>query len=936
MWRADGYSLGDLLYSLPLAPGQKKLVAVVDWDRQEDAIRQASRRETEALTTDLSHDRDISEIIDSSLRQHMHGSSHADTESVGGALGGFIGPVVFGGGGGVSSAGSSASQSSSRDVAATSLNQARDRTLQAASSVRSQRATVVQSARQGESVRVQTDVVANHNHCHALTMEYFEVLRHFQVSQELAHVQECLLVPFELTPFTADKALRHRDGLRSGLRRPDLAGGFDALERVRTSWSDADLPTGRYADEIVTDLDGELWMTIALPRPKDTDDDGYDASQWVPYTGMLSQPPDQVWTTYMGVALPADRDRVWNSRLAPRIADRLVNRLTLTVNLDNGADIRGVNIDTTLVSRYLPDQPLLVALRPTTTTPAVPRARITSVTLGMPGSIPANVRMVIRSAALRYRTAHLEHVLVPTRRVDNDLGENDTVEMPTRLDRTELRNPRQEDRTLADRLLNHLEEHVEHYHQAIWLAMDPNRRFLLLDGFVGPNGSGRSVASLVENRLMGVVGNCLVMPVVPGVQLDPTYKHSDRDGAGLLDLYATDPVPPMRISVPTRGVFAEAVMGACNSCELKDDNRMWRWDESPIPDEPTNIGQVSTATRRRAASELRPDEFPASIVRLQDVPVAPAMTGLAAALDLIGTPNLFNDITGLALNQENASKALDASMKTASFFASQAGALAQQRFLGKEMHRSIKRIKQARDDKLITPEQARTLTESTIKGAMGEPRPSQDAPTATLAVQRAIEKAAESPNSTVKVDRPDGSVEVRKGAHVSSAVDVDVDPPVDPITQADTKTCWAAAGAMLWGWKQRQSMTIPTALDQIGSGWREKFDANTPLTPGEVISFTKAIGLVAEGPASYTAAGIAGLLNRHGPLWVIGDDAIENNHLTHVRIVTGIHGDDAPEGTKVTVIDPADGAPAPEGFTDFQHRLEAGDVVEFGLGIMHF
>ena len=37
---------------------------------------------------------------------------------------------------------------------------------------------------------------------------------------------------------------------------------------------------------------------------------------------------------------------------------------------------------------------------------------------------------------------------------------------------------------------------------------------------------------------------------------------------------------------------------------------------------------------------------------------------------------------------------------------------------------------------------------------------------------------------------------------------------------------------MLHGWKQRQTMTIETALDQIGSGWRERFDAHRPLTPG--------------------------------------------------------------------------------------------------------
>ena len=33
VWRADGCSMGDLLYSLPLAPWHKKLIAVVHWER---------------------------------------------------------------------------------------------------------------------------------------------------------------------------------------------------------------------------------------------------------------------------------------------------------------------------------------------------------------------------------------------------------------------------------------------------------------------------------------------------------------------------------------------------------------------------------------------------------------------------------------------------------------------------------------------------------------------------------------------------------------------------------------------------------------------------------------------------------------------------------------------------------------------------------------
>ena len=42
VWYADGYSLGDLLYSLPLAPGQKKLISVIDWERRESTSRATS------------------------------------------------------------------------------------------------------------------------------------------------------------------------------------------------------------------------------------------------------------------------------------------------------------------------------------------------------------------------------------------------------------------------------------------------------------------------------------------------------------------------------------------------------------------------------------------------------------------------------------------------------------------------------------------------------------------------------------------------------------------------------------------------------------------------------------------------------------------------------------------------------------------------------
>ena len=450
VWRADGYSLGDLLYSLPLAPGQQKLVSVLDWDRSEVAARRAERTEAESLTADLSHDRDISDVISTSLSESMRGSSRADVESVGGGIAGFIGPLVFGAAGGVSSAGSTANQTSARSITGSALNHVRDRTLQSASSVRSQRSTVVQTSRQGESVRAQTEAVANYNHCHALTVEYFEVLRHLQVSQELAGVQECLFIPFSIAPFTTEKALRWREPLEPAVSRRDLAGAFDSLDRVRSNWVGADYPVGRYADEVLIDLDGELTVRITLPRPADGEDDEFVEGNWAGYVDLLWDTPENIWKRYLGVALEADRDAIWDARIAPGIAQRLLETLTAAL-VDAGGSTRTVDLDPAMVGLFAQDRALVVGIRAEIPLPVVQRAQIDRVRLALAAStLPSGARIVVDSGTLRYRTAHLSADLFANRRILNDLSIGDTVEIPVPLTPLEKRNPRELDRRQAE------------------------------------------------------------------------------------------------------------------------------------------------------------------------------------------------------------------------------------------------------------------------------------------------------------------------------------------------------------------------------------------------------------------------------------------------------------------------------------------------------
>jgi hypothetical protein len=946
VWRADGYSLGDVLYSLALAPGQQKLISILDWERRAEARRTERRSSSEDLSADLGHDRDIADIVRSALHERMEAQSSARVSSVGGGFGGFIGPVVFGAAGGSSSAGSGAHQASSRDITATALNSARDRTLQAASAVRGQRATVVQSGREGESVLAQTEAIANNNHCHALTVEYFEVLRHFQVSQELAHVQECLLVPFAVSPFTRQKALRWRAVLQDmsvphGDRDVRLAPLFDALQRATDNWAHVDLPAARYADEPLRELDGELRLTMSIPRPADTVANGYDAATWGPYQQLLGAASaaalQDIWTRFMGVAQPADRPDVWNTRLAPVVARRMVDQMVVELGLPDGTYSAPVNLDLTLVSPYRPGAMLLATFRAAGAMPALARAQVARVRLGFPPNmVPAQVETTVQSGSMRYRTDYATRALFADYRILNDLGSSDAVEIPTPLDRTEKNDPRQGDRRLVRTLLDILNEHVEFMHRVIWLSMDPNRRFMFLDGVLAPDADGRSVASVVENRVIGIVGNSLVMPVVPGLKLDPTYEFAAQTTADLRQHYAADPPPPMRVSVPTRGVFAEAVMGACNSCEHIDDTKFWHWDEAPIPDAPAPIDALSTASRATTAPSVTPSDYPDALVAMQNAPAAPDPSGLSAALGALGTTNLFRDLTGLALNQENASGALKSVLSTAQSFASQGAALAQQKFLNGQVDRNLDLIKAARERKQITPEQAQEMTESMFRGALGERRPESEPVTDNPAVQRVMERAASSDSAEMRLTRPGGSVEVKTGRASGGAIDVALVPPLVPLKPAAAATCWAAAAAMLQSWKTRQASDIVQVLDGLGGSWRARYDNNEALTGLLIKAFTDAIGLQTARTAGLTADGLSLLIADEGPLWVVGAGDVTSHRLNAVHVACAIAGDGSATGTTVTLIDARTGEVVSETFAVFAKRFETVEPMPAGVGILHF
>ena len=970
-WKADGYSLGDLLYSLPLAPCQEKQIAIVDWDREERTARSEAQTVTETLVADISHDRDISEIINSSFRENINASSTNKTSSTSGGFGGALGFISGGLGGGIAggvshsgaSSSSTATQNSARNLSGSTLNRLQDNIAQSASSLRSQRSTVIQTVGQTETMTVQTEVIKNNNHCHAMTVEYFEVLKHYAIEMELADVQECLFVPLPMSLFNHQKILRWRNTLRRAVYGRKLVRGFDAIERIANNYADSDLPNDSYADEEIQDFRGNFSISFELKRPyisvidEATKTETYDLSIPFPwFSGMmiLGTMKREVTLEREVPLTEAEKDAVFETEYAPDIIRKFIDKIEIHAIAEDGNE-EPLDLDFTLLSNYRRGVPLKVNIA-SRIPPTITRRQIKHLRFRANTNVKASSKIILRSAYLYYQTNHMNEAIVRNSRVNNDiintkevhfdittppffeiLIKTDAALMYTPLSNKELREPRKEDREAATALVSFLNEHLEMAHKVIWLSVDASRLFGLLDGYIAPNSGGKSVASVVDNKIMGIVGNNLVLKVVPGERLDPVFRGVED----LMTYYQPTTKPdPFRISVPTKGVYAESVMGKCNSCEEIDDSRHWRFDEAPCGTNPTTIDSVSTITRRSDVGDLQVKDLPSSIIAMQTAPAAPDPTGLGAAFNLLGKSDVFKDMTGLAGTQANALKALETTSKSVTDLAGLATDLKKQTAMKKDIGKTLKTIQEAEKNKHISKDQAQKLAYSALSSMVGEPTAKPAKLTQQKEVKDLIKSQSQKKATNIKINQGTESVEVSETKTGSTGTSFDYTVPglVPIIAQPSNMTCWATVATMMMSWKDKVSYTIETAMDKAGATYRALFDANKGLPAADHEAFATACGMSGEEPMCYTISGLREMIENHGPIIVITDEKPGPNWAIHARVVYGIYGDGTVDGTLLRINDPAGGRQYTESFRAFAKKYE--EVAEVAdaprLQIMHF
>lgn len=688
-YRSNGYSLGNVAHSLTLAPREKRRIMKVDFARSESARRTESTASADEVSDSLDYNRDYDNAVEGSLGEWSRGSSSASAFGAAAGAGGLAGPVVIGGG--LSGGGSqtNATQQSHRDTAARESQRLRDALRRHGESLRKIESTVVTENTQTESVTGVSEVVQNINYTRALSIVYYEILRHLRVDTEIGAVSECVFVPMPIRPFTDARISRHRKVLARFARGWLEKAVFDYLDDIQSNFAASDIPDDERRKQPLIRLSGKFTMTMGINIPAGgtgtppvTSDDEAALHRtnaaleeaWAPFAALLPSPVSIIAAAFNERrSNPGEAERFFRKQVAPTMMRRFLESLVLVgpdgpLAMDvtpSGGYSRGaafevffeIDLDGSVNRHMLENLKLHVS----------PDA-----------ALPPGSYLNLTGARIDYASDHYE--ASATRRgpksdlLDTATGRADIsgamVDFPaTEADKMNLRD-RLRDGYAA--LKKTLEANTFRYHKAIWAGIDRDELYALLDGYALSDTDGRSIASVIEREPLGVLGNSLVFATRTDWPLDELYS-SFAD----LKAHYTSGLPmadPIRISLPTSGLYARAHMDECVAAEEHNGSFDWVFDnaEPDLAEFPTSMFD----SRATPAQNLTPTAFPDTIINLQNAPAAPSPTGLASTLATLGT-DAFRDNTGLAGTQENLRAAMSNATSLANSGMSQAAHFAQ-------------------------------------------------------------------------------------------------------------------------------------------------------------------------------------------------------------------------------------------------------------------
>lgn len=586
-WFPQGVSLGQLLHSVALAPGESTRLAMIDWSRRSTGKQDEQVEETERLSNVTEHSRALSEVTSAVASEAQSGFSQTEADAASqqsGSAGGFsAGPITLGDSSGSAASHSRAmsfsSSSGRRDLGASMTQNVVDRTQQQANAARNRRATVVREVSDTEHESISTRVVTNYNHMHALSVQYYEVVQIYRVTVQLRRAERCLFVPMQMVDFRNANLVRM-------FRKVLLAAAIDEDAKALLA---TDLDTV----ELKAAGGAKFFLKNFGAIPAEVRDDG-----------KTLRLPDEAKLT----GLTVFRSRGGVNDLLPLTTLDVVLRDGTKGDIEKSAS-SGAKSDDIKVGR-------------------IPLREIDTVRMASPAA-PNIGHDYSFTFTLSYKGSG----------VSFDIG----IDVPPGPVLTALTVT---GGGLWDRLVAHLEANRLHYSQAIYRNLDPASVTLLLSGY---SYRGRPLSTLIDPQPVTTAGNYLVFRthVTPDGQAN---DDEQREWAQWLEEHgvSSDQLKEDLVPLPSGGVFAEAVLGRYNSAEKLDLTRFWNWQDSPIPITAPEIAPIQAGGHTPSDQDLKAGGFSQPLVNIVSPTTLPDPAGLAPAFQAIANGNMFRDMSGLA------------------------------------------------------------------------------------------------------------------------------------------------------------------------------------------------------------------------------------------------------------------------------------------------
>lgn len=627
-WHNLGHSLGQILYSQPLAPGESIKLTVVDYTFTDNSKREEDTKFSEKLLHEQHRDRTISETVTAAVNEMQKGSStmmgagisaggasssgnasnesNSNKDTKGNIIGGIAKTAVSGLAGALginASIGRTTSKSEGhRDTKAETVQKLMDNFSQASSAQRELKSSVVVETKQEQKETIQTRTITNYNHSHTLTILYYEVLRHFRVTTEYVRTRPVLFIKMKEFPLNERGILRkYKNVFEQNLLEERHKAGFAALEKI---------------------IHREA-MLIGLPQFNQADREFRYFTFEIKTGGIFAKPRERIEVRAMLSGSPI--------KLVGKIADNF----TFGEDLNPHGAFREPNSKNIFDAKLINDQ--------------IVRWNDTS------GIIVWIHPLAEEEDNPDVGISYIKIIAKDVNGFDEVLFERDYNEGHIILDRLDrglllpfkrpplfgVKTPEQaEDEFNYNELITHLTLNQAYYNAVLNLSQN---KFELSNEFENIEFiDDKKLIDVINLEPIDVMGNYIAYPCTDDaiIKIVQNQMQKDTEEGNIME--------ERLMTLPTKGIFAEGKLGHANLSEEIDNTRYWKWEEHPIPFAAPDIAPAIPITPSPVSNNLNPSPFPNSLVNIVNPPSAPDPTGMQQAMSLLGKGDIFRDMSGRA------------------------------------------------------------------------------------------------------------------------------------------------------------------------------------------------------------------------------------------------------------------------------------------------